>query len=71
LRLLVADGSDAGSAVAGGSPAVNERPLRRPRDPRRGHGLRVVADVAAAHGGRFAACRHAAGATAVLELPLA
>ncbi len=40
-------------------------------DPRRGHGLRLVAAVAAEHGGRFAACRHRAGACAVLELPLA
>ena len=34
-------------------------------------GSRIVAEVAAAHGGRFAACAHAAGASAVLELPLA
>ncbi len=40
-------------------------------DPRRGHGLRLVAAVAAEHGGRFAACRHEAGACAMLELPLA
>jgi signal transduction histidine kinase len=41
------------------------------RDPRRGHGLRVVASVAAAHGGRFL-IQHPAGAwVAVLELPLA
>jgi signal transduction histidine kinase len=59
LRLLVADSGS-------GEP----RPASR-RDPRRGHGLRVVSEVAAQHGGRFAACRHRAGATAVLELPLA
>ena len=41
------------------------------RDVRRGHGLKLVADVALECGGRFAACRHDAGATAVLELPLA
>ena len=41
------------------------------RDPRRGHGLRVVASIAAAHGGRFCV-QHPAGAwVAVLELPLA
>jgi signal transduction histidine kinase len=40
------------------------------RDPRRGHGLGIVGSVAREHGGRFAACRHRGGATAVLELPL-
>jgi signal transduction histidine kinase len=40
-------------------------------DPRRGHGLRIVRSIAADHGGRFAACRHRDGASAVLELPLA
>jgi len=44
---------------------------RARRDPRRGHGLRVVAAIAAAHGGRFIV-RHPAGAwVAILELPLA
>jgi signal transduction histidine kinase len=43
---------------------------RRARDSRRGHGLRVVAEVVAAHGGRFAACRHERGADAVIELPV-
>ena len=73
LRIVVADGVDAGRAppspgrAATGSPG----PARRSGSPRRGHGLRIVADVAADHGGRFAACAHAAGASAVLELPLA
>lgn len=44
---------------------------RRLADPRRGHGLRLVAEFAAEHGGRFAACRHGSGACAVIELPLA
>jgi signal transduction histidine kinase len=44
---------------------------RRGRDPRRGHGLGLVSAVAAEHGGRFAACRHRGGTSAVLELPLA
>jgi signal transduction histidine kinase len=53
------------SNAAPGSPANGRR------DPRRGHGLRVVASVAAAHGGRFLV-QHPAGAwVAVLELPLA
>ena len=41
------------------------------RDPRRGHGLRVVASIAAAHGGRFLVQRPAGGWAAILELPLA
>jgi signal transduction histidine kinase len=41
------------------------------RDPRRGHGLEIVRSVAREHGGRFAACRHRGGVSAVLELPLA
>ena len=66
LRLMVADGV-APAGRSGGHP-VGRGPRR---DPRRGHGLRVVADVAAEHGGRFVACRHQGGVTAVLELPLA
>ncbi len=40
-------------------------------DPRRGHGLALVSDVAAAHGGRFALSRSRRGSVAALELPLA
>jgi signal transduction histidine kinase len=40
-------------------------------DPRRGHGTDVVAEVAGAHGGRFALCQTASGCVAALELPLA
>jgi two-component sensor histidine kinase len=43
----------------------------RPPDPRRGHGTRVVSEVATAHGGRFALCRTGGGCVAALELPLA
>ncbi len=76
LRLFVCDGSDAsGDRRRGRRELVARRPAglagRWRTDPRRGHGLAIVADVAAEHGGRFAACRHAAGASAVLELPLA
>jgi hypothetical protein len=47
------------------------RPLHARRDARRGHGLRLVASIAAAHGGRFLV-QHPDGAwVAVLELPLA
>jgi signal transduction histidine kinase len=73
LRLTVAEGVDAGAR------ATTHEPERRPTrifhrhqaGARRGHGLRIVADVAAVHGGRFAACAHELGASAVLELPLA
>jgi K+-sensing histidine kinase KdpD len=41
------------------------------RGPRHGHGLRIVSRVAAEHGGSFRLRRSAAGAVAVLELPLA
>jgi signal transduction histidine kinase len=40
-------------------------------DPRHGHGTEVVAEVASAHGGRFALCETGAGCVAALELPLA
>lgn len=78
LRLLVADGADAGGpslpAPAARRPpalAPRRRSPRRRSDARRGHGLRMVAEIAAAHGGRFAACRHETGASAMIELPLA
>jgi signal transduction histidine kinase len=74
LRLTVADGADA----AGAPPPLPARPPvparighRHQAGARRGHGLRIVAEVAAEHGGRFAACAHERGASAVLELPLA
>jgi signal transduction histidine kinase len=44
---------------------------RTRRGPRRGHGLRVVASIAAAHGGRFLVEQPAGGWAAILELPLA
>ncbi len=70
LRLSVADGADAGSPQP--RPAARPRVVHRHQaGARRGHGLRIVAEVAAEHGGRFAACAHEHGASAVLELPLA
>ena len=44
---------------------------RAVRDPRRGHGLRIVSAVAAEHGGRFEIRRSPTGTVAMLELPLA
>jgi signal transduction histidine kinase len=38
---------------------------------RRGHGLALVSEIAAAHGGRFAISRSRNGTVAALELPLA
>jgi signal transduction histidine kinase len=70
LRIVVANGVDAGCAAPAARAPRASIPTRG-RGPHRGHGLRIVADVAAEHGGRFAACAHAAGASAVLELPLA
>ena len=59
VRISVAD-SGAASGVPWGR-----------RDPRHGHGLRIVSDVAAEHRGRFELRRSPAGTTAMLELPLA
>jgi signal transduction histidine kinase len=72
LRLTVADGVDAGGRAIGIDPRDRPRISHRHQaGSRRGYGLRIVAEVAAAHGGRFAACAHDGGASAVLELPLA
>jgi signal transduction histidine kinase len=70
LRLTVADGADAG-VRNGAAPPPRRVTHRHQAGVRRGHGLRIVAEVAAEHGGRFAACAHPRGASAVLELPLA
>jgi signal transduction histidine kinase len=70
LRITVADGT-----VDGRASACIAGPLRRSpaptRDPRRGHGLGLVARFAAEHGGRFALRRGDSGSVALLELPLA
>jgi signal transduction histidine kinase len=62
LRIAVADGTGGGHGGAA---------LAKGRRARRGHGLGIVAEIAAKHGGRFAACAHGDGARAVIELPLA
>jgi signal transduction histidine kinase len=70
LRISVAD-----SVPGGGRVASLAGPLRRQpsgtTDPRRGHGLAIVSQFAAEHGGRFAFQRGDAGSIALLELPLA
>ncbi len=53
--------------VANDGPASESRT----RDPRHGHGLEVVREVAAAHGGRFALRSEGQATVAALELPLA
>jgi signal transduction histidine kinase len=58
LRITVAN--------RGGPPGSQERP-----DPRRGHGIPAVTELARAHGGRFALYRSEEGCVAALELPLA
>jgi signal transduction histidine kinase len=58
IRIAIADSGRAGA----GSPG---------RDRRHGHGLRIVAAVAAEHGGRFEFRRSPTRTVAVLELPLA
>jgi signal transduction histidine kinase len=50
---------------------IRPKPTLDRSDPRRGHGTDVVAEVADAHGGRFALCETGAGCVAALELPLA
>jgi len=55
--------------VANGAP--RRQPSRNGDDPRRGHGIPAVSEVARAHGGRFALYRSDEGCVAALELPLA
>lgn len=59
LRITIANGAGNGDGPRGR------------RDPRRGHGLSVVSEIAEAHRGRFVVCRTGSGCVAALELPLA
>ena len=61
LRILVRDG---------GRPGPGAR-RHRENDPRHGHGLAIVREVAKAHGGRFVLRCSEAMTLAVLELPVA
>lgn len=63
LRLLV---RDCGPRELGTAPAGD-----RSAGPGHGHGLTIVRQIAAEHGGRFALRRSAAGSVAALDLPLA
>jgi signal transduction histidine kinase len=72
LRVLVeATRGERGIRVAIADSGAAARRTDHPADPRRGHGLRVAAEVAAAHGGRLLVERGDGGTIAVLELPLA
>jgi signal transduction histidine kinase len=69
LLLLVSDdGRDARPPSRRGSPGEVIARLTGRR--RRGHGLRIVREMAEAHGGRFVLRHSGAGACAVLEVPL-
>ena len=71
LRVRVEAATGARRVRISVSNTVLPTPVHARRDLRRGHGLRVVASIAAANGGRFLV-QHPAGAwVAVLDLPLA
>jgi len=70
LRITVANSNGEGDADS--AAGADDRQMPRWRgDPRRGHGVSIVSEVAAAHRGRFALCRTGSGCVAALELPLA
>jgi signal transduction histidine kinase len=69
VRVAVRDDGPAARNGVEGARQRGGRPFGR--DPRRGHGLRIVAEVAREHGGRFLLDPGAGRTEAVLELPLA
>jgi two-component system osmolarity sensor histidine kinase EnvZ len=69
LRLAVVDRGSSGPGGRRAGPAAVIEQLTGRR--RRGHGLRIVRRVAAAHGGSFELRRDGSETEAVLELPLA
>jgi signal transduction histidine kinase len=71
LRVLVEATIAARGVRISVSNAALPAPARTGRDPRRGHGLRLVASIAADSGGRFLVQHRANAWVAVLELPLA
>lgn len=73
LRITVANGlaGGTGSPSRSGSNGAGPRHTGRPGDPRRGHGVELVSEVAADHNGRFALCRTGSGCVAAFEVPLA
>jgi signal transduction histidine kinase len=71
LRVLVEATIAARGVRISVSNAALPASARAGRDPRRGHGLGLVASIAAASGGRFLVQHRAGTWVAVLELPLA
>jgi signal transduction histidine kinase len=71
LSVVVRDRGVRIAVEDGGTPTRSAGWRVRRRRARRRRGLRVVAGVAAEHGGRFAIRRGTDGTVAVLELPLA
>jgi signal transduction histidine kinase len=71
LRVRVAASAFAGGVRISVADSGPRSAPRRGRDPRHGHGLRIVSAIAAEHGGRFLLRTGPAGTTATLELPLA
>jgi signal transduction histidine kinase len=70
IRISVVDGfADSQNGCGSLAGPLARAPAGDP-DPRRGHGLGVVARIASEHGGRFAFRRGDAGTIAMLELPL-
>ena len=61
---------DCGPGLPAPIAALNAGRRRRPGRRERGHGLRVVAEVARAHGGRVFSAPAQTGARVVLELPV-
>lgn len=72
-RVRVSIGGSAASSALSASARVDVSAIldRISGRMRRGHGLRIVSEIAALHGGRLLMSDSAAGRTAVLELPLA
>ena len=70
VRITLSD-SGAGLRALSRAPRANGNGSRPAPAPRRGHGLAIVSEIAAEHGGRFALARSDDGAVAALELPLA
>lgn len=74
VRLTLSDwgrGSPSASRHSAAPASSNGAGSAQPKDPRRGHGLEIVSEIAAGHGGRFALSRSVQGTVAALELPLA
>ena len=69
LRLTVANGAPEDASPRDGASNGDGRRRDAP-DPRRGHGIAVVSEIASEHRGRFALCRTGSGCVAALELPL-